>query len=96
MQIELNSLGCLYTISTLPLNTAYSLFLVCDVILSCLAGSLRSCFKQQGIAFPDDVTVYYPMNLESSNSLRCFTSFNIFSLPVGTEGEEFDLFDYRR
>ncbi|XP_028397290.1 uncharacterized protein LOC114521082 [Dendronephthya gigantea] len=59
---------------------------VCDVILSCLAGSLRCCLKQHGVAFPDDVTVFYPMNLESSNSLRCFTSFNIFSLPVGTEG----------
>jgi hypothetical protein len=56
------------------------------VILSCLAGSLRSCLKQRGVPFPEDVTVYYPLSLESSNSLRCFTSFNIFSLPVGTEG----------
>jgi hypothetical protein len=42
--------------------------------------------KHQGVVFPEDVTVYYPMNLESSSTLRCFTSFNIFSLPVGTEG----------
>ncbi|CAB3980404.1 diacyglycerol O-acyltransferase MT1468 [Paramuricea clavata] len=68
------------------LYMTYFLFLVCDVILSCLAGSLRSCLKHQGVVFPEDVTVYYPMNLESSSTLRCFTSFNIFSLPVGTEG----------
>lgn len=67
----------------------YFFFVVNVILMSCLAGALRSYFHKCGIDHPDDVRVCLQVDIRPQHSkLRldnCFSSIFV-NLPSGTEG----------